>query len=129
MALQLGTKRRQILREKSPTLRGSTNRYADICIMVKDDKGKAKMLRALLDSGCSKSIILREFTSKSRRRILDEKDHVRYKTYGGYFTSSAVASVPFKLIEFNTYKDKLINYKFQVDSVTFFCSCKFQFLF
>ncbi len=75
------------------------------------------MLRALLDSGCSKSIILREFTSKSRRRILDERDHVRYKTYGGYFTSSAVASVPFKLIEFNTYKDKLINYEFQVDSV------------
>ena len=75
------------------------------------------MLRALLDSGCSKSIILKQFTSKQRRKYLDEKDHVTYKTYGGYFTSSAVASVPFKLIEFNTYKDKLINYKFQVDSV------------
>ena len=35
--------------------------------------------------------------------------------YGGHFTSSDVASVALKFIEFNKYKEKLINYKFQVD--------------
>ena len=72
-------------------------------------------LRALLDSGCSKSIILKKFTCNSNRRRLDEKDHIKYETYGGYFTSASVASVAFKLIEFNTYKHKLINYEVQVD--------------
>ena len=83
--------------------------------MVQNSKGKAMALRALLDSGCSKSIILKKFTCNSNRRRLDEKDHIKYKTYGGYFTSASVASVAFKLIEFNTFKHKLINYKVQVD--------------
>ena len=42
---------------------------------------------------------------------------MKYKTYGGYFTSNTVASISFKLIEFNSYKNKLINYEVQVDSV------------
>ena len=85
--------------------------------MVKSKNGKGTMLRALCDSGCSKSIILKEFTEKEKRRSLNEKESLKYKTYGGYFTSSAVASISFKLIEFNSYKNKLINYEVQVDSV------------
>ena len=76
------------------------------------------MLRALLDSGCSQTIILKKFTNRKNRRLLAEKDKIKYTTYGGYFTSDSVAAIiSFKIIEFNTYKEKLINYQFQVDSV------------
>ena len=86
--------------------------------MVKDPRtGKGKMLRALLDSGCTKSIILKSFTSPKARTQLSREDCCRYETYGGHFTSSSIASVAFKLIEFNKNKDLLINYKFQVDKV------------
>ena len=37
--------------------------------------------------------------------------------YGGHFTSSSIASVVFRQVEFNKNKDFLINYKFQVDKV------------
>ena len=85
--------------------------------MVKSKNGKGTMLRALCDSGCSKTIILKEFTEKENRRYLNENESLKYKTYGGYFTSNSVASISFKLIEFNSYKNKLINYEVQVDSV------------
>lgn len=85
--------------------------------MMKNSKGKAMALQVLLDSGCSKSIILKKFTCNSNCRRLDEKDHIEYEAYGGYSTSASVASVAFKLIEFNTYKHKLINYKVQVDEI------------
>ena len=48
---------------------------------------------------------------------MQDKDVCRYKTYGGYFTSTAIASVQLKLIEFNSYKDQIINYKVQVDDL------------
>ena len=85
--------------------------------MVKDENGKGMMLRALLDSGCSRTIILKQFTNRKNRRLLPEKDKIKYTTYGGYFTSDSVAAISFKLIEFNSYKEKLINYEVQVDSV------------
>ena len=78
--------------------------------MVKDVNGKGMMLRALLDSGCSRTIILKQFTNRKNRRLLPEKDKIKYTTYyGGYFTSDSVAAISFKLIEFNSYKEKLIN--------------------
>ena len=96
----------------------SNRRYADICVMVKDPRtDKGQMLRVLLDSGCTNSIILKSFTSPKTRTQLSKEDCCRYKTYGGYFTSSSLASVAFNLVEFNKNKDLLINYKFQVDKV------------
>lgn len=86
--------------------------------MVKDPRtGKGKMLQALLDSGCTKSIILKSFTSPKERKQLSKKDCCRYETYGGHFTSNSTANVVFRMIEFHKNKDLLINYTFQVDEV------------
>ena len=86
--------------------------------MVKGPKtGKGKMLHALLDSDCTKSIILKKFILPEAQTKTNEKDCCTYKTYGGHFTSSSVALVAFRLVEFNKNKDLLINYKFQVDEV------------
>ena len=72
--------------------------------MVKDHNGKGTMLQALLDSDCSRTIILKQFTNKSNQRLLPDKDKIKFTTYGGYFTSDSVAAISFKLIEFNSYK-------------------------
>ena len=86
--------------------------------MVKDPRTeKRKMLRALLDSGCTKSIILKSFTLPKARTQLSKEDCCQYKTYGGHYTSSSIASVAFRLVEFNKNKDLLINYKFQLDKI------------
>ena len=56
--LQVGHKRRKLRREKRD---GARPRSADVCVMVKDDKGWRKMVRALFDLGCSRSILLKKF--------------------------------------------------------------------
>lgn len=40
-----------------------------------------------------------------------------YKTYGGYFNSSCLASVQFKFIEFELLKDRSIEYEIQGDEL------------
>ena len=88
-------------------------RYADVCIEVVDSKGKGQSIRGLLDSGCSRSIILKRYTD--RKRLKDAgKSAVTYKTYGGSFTTQYSASVGFRLIEFSN--SKQIKWDFQVDS-------------
>ena len=44
--------------------------------MVQTDMGQDMMLRALLDSGYSKSIILKCFTTPKNREKLKEKDQI-----------------------------------------------------
>ena len=75
------------------------------------------MLRVLFDSGCSKTIILKMFTDKKNRKRLSDMNTTTYKTYGGYFRSSCLASLQFKFIEFETLKDRLIEYKMKVDEL------------
>ena len=69
------TKQRRI--QKSTTLvnhQSNNTTVYDIIIMVKDQNGKGMILRALLDSGCSRTIILKQFTNRKNRRLLAEKD-------------------------------------------------------
>ena len=115
---QVGVKQRKIQKQYNPR-ELLQQQYCDIIIMVKDKDEKGMMLCALLGSGCWRTIILKQFTHKSNRHLLPDKDKIRYTTYGGYFTSDSVhvATISFKLIEFNSYKEKLINYEVQVDSV------------
>ena len=49
--------------------------------------------------------------------ITTEKDCVKYKVHGGHFISISVASMAFKLIDFDKNKEKLINYELQVDKI------------
>ena len=78
--------------------------------MVKDPRTmKGKMLRVLLDSGCTNSIMLKHFTFPKARTQLNKEDCCQYESYGGNFTSSSIASVAFRLVEFNKNKDLSIN--------------------
>ena len=112
----VGSKRRKVPNKLS--IEESNQQYADVCVMVKVPKtGKEKILFALLDSGCTKPIILQKFTSPQVRTRLIEKDCYTYNIYGGHFPSSSVALVAFRLVEIDKNKNLLINYMFQVDEV------------
>ena len=58
----------KILREDTKT--NAKQRFSDICVMVIGTNGKGKMLRCLLDTGCSKSIVLKKFPDKKQRSKL-----------------------------------------------------------
>ena len=103
---KLGLKKRLKLKEHYNKRMLKENKCTEIVIMMKVENGKGKMVRALLDSGCSKTIVLKEFTQKKRRKVLPPEEHIKYKTYGGYFRSRLRASIQFKLVEFETYKDQ-----------------------
>ena len=60
-------------------------RFSDICVMVIGINDKGRTLRSLLDTGCSKSIVLKKFTDKRQRSKLCDK--VQYTTYEGKFSS------------------------------------------
>ena len=79
-------------------LEDTTDRHStEICIETIDDSGKTRALKALLDSGCSKSIVLKKFAQKTK---LGKK--IRYSTYGGGSTTSRrTTDLEFKLVEFS----------------------------
>jgi hypothetical protein len=100
---------------KKRTITASRRRSSEICVRIIDSTDKGRMLRALLDSSCSKSIILKQFTEKKRRTKLMGRDRVEYTTYRGKFQSKSSVSVGFKLIEFAN--KQTIDYKFQVNEL------------
>ena len=94
--------------------RQQTNRrHADVCVVVTIG-GKQVTLRGLLDSGCSKSIVLKQFTTKKKRVKLNPKDCIKYETYGGYFRSDSEATVDVSLVEFTKFKHKVTPFLCQV---------------
>ena len=92
-------------------------RFAEVLVSVIDENGDGRMARALLDSGCSKSILLKKFTSKKSRSALSAKDRTVYQTYGGEFVSKSTASVAFRMVEFENNNNITVKHKFQVDEV------------
>ena len=91
-------------------------RHAEVVVELLDDNGNGRPMQALLDTGCSKSIILEEFLSKKQRASMDRSKKTQYLVYGGTFETSAAASVGFRLPEFELNKDITIERKFDVDS-------------
>ena len=84
---------------------------------VVDSSGKGQMVRALLDTGCLKSLILKEFTERKRRTELPEEEKTVYTTYGGQFISKLSASVGFRLVEFENNNDITVKHEFQVNEI------------
>ena len=83
----------------------------DIIIETVDDKGRGLALRGLLYSGCSKTIVLKQFTTNAT-----PAKPVKYQTYGEQITSTYTSNVEMKLIEFSS--SKTITSPCQMDSET-----------
>ena len=69
-------------------------RYSDVIVETVDTDGRGLALRGLLDSGCSKTIILKKFATN----INTNSKAVKYQTYGGTMTSTATSNVEMRLI-------------------------------
>ena len=94
-------------------------RFAECVVMCVDSKGRTQPLRCLLDTGCSKSIILKKFTESKRRIKQSKEDQIRYTTWGGSFDTHCKASVGFRLIEFEEKGKQTIEHEFQVDGTEY----------
>ena len=79
------------------------------------ENGKEKMVCALLDTGCSKSIILKKFTEEKRRKRLLAEERTVFLTYGSKFKTKSTAHVAFRFIEFENNNTVTVEHEFEVD--------------
>jgi hypothetical protein len=76
---------------------------ADIIVAIKNRDGTVVPMRALLDTGTTATIILREFVGKGRART-NTKKRTKWKTLGGTFTTNYESLLDFKFPELSTSK-------------------------
>jgi hypothetical protein len=69
-------------------------------------------MRALLDTGTTSTIILREFAGKGRART-NTKKRTKWKTLGGPFTTNYESLLDFKFPEIST--SKVVTWQGHVD--------------
>ena len=93
-------------------------RFVKVLATVVDKDSKGKMYRALLDSRCSKSLVLKKFTDKKSRSKLTDEDCTVYKTHSGKVVSDSAASLAMRMVEFENNSNITIEHKFQVDKIT-----------
>jgi hypothetical protein len=72
-------------------------------------------MRALLDTGTTATIILREFVVKGRV-LTNTKKRTRWKTLGGKFTTNYESLLDFKFPELST--SKVVTWQARVDDKT-----------
>ena len=90
--------------------------HTEVVVELLDDDGNGHPMWTLLDTGCSKSITLKEFLSKKQQASMDRSKKTQYLVYSGTFKTLAAASVGFRLLEFELNKDITMEHKFEVDS-------------
>ena len=91
-------------------IRGA-QRFLDVILSIVID-GKEVMARCLLDTGCTKSLILEMFTDQKQQTKLSDTYSIKYETYGSSFKSSMITGVGFKMVEFDSQKNSTIEYDF-----------------
>jgi hypothetical protein len=72
-------------------------------------------MRALLDTGTTATIILREFVGKGRS-LTNTKKRKKWKTLGGTFTTNYESLLDFKFPEIST--SKVVTWQAHVDDKT-----------
>jgi hypothetical protein len=88
---------------------------ADIIVEIKNRDGTVVPIRALLDTGTTSTIILREFVGKCRA-CRNKKKITKWKTLGGTFTTNYESLLDFKFPEIST--SKVMTWQAHVDDTT-----------
>jgi hypothetical protein len=88
---------------------------ADIIVEIKNRDGTVVPMRALLDTGTTAIIILREFVGNVRART-NTKKRTKWKTLGGTFTTNYESLLDFKFTEIST--SKVVTRQAHVDDKT-----------
>jgi hypothetical protein len=85
---------------------------SDIIVEIKNRDGTVVPMRALLDTGTTATIVLREFVGKGRART-NTKKRTKWKTLGGTFTTNYESLLDFKFPEIST--NKVVTWQAHVD--------------
>jgi hypothetical protein len=88
---------------------------ADIIVEIKNRDCTVVPMRALLDTGTTATVILREFVVKGRART-NTKKRTKWKTLGGTFTTNYESLLDFKFPELST--SKVVTWQAHVDDKT-----------
>jgi hypothetical protein len=88
---------------------------AGIIVEIKNRDGTVVPMRALLDTGTTATIILREFVGKGISRT-NTKKRTKWKTLGGTFTTNYESLLDFKFLEIRT--SKVVTWQAHVDDKT-----------
>jgi hypothetical protein len=88
---------------------------ADIIVEIKNRYGTVVPMRALLDTGTTSTIILREFVGKVRAPT-NTKKITKWKTLGGTFTTNYESLLDLKFPELST--SKVVTWQVHVDDKT-----------
>jgi hypothetical protein len=88
---------------------------ANIIVEIKNRDGTVIPMIALLGTGTTATIMLREFVGKGRART-NTKKRTKWKTLGGTFTTNYESLLDFKLPELST--SKVVTWQDHVDDKT-----------
>jgi hypothetical protein len=88
---------------------------ADIIVEIKNRDGTVVPMRALLDTGNTATIILREFLGKGRAHT-NTKKRTKWKTLGGRFTTNYESLLDLKFPDLST--SKVVTWQARVDDKT-----------
>jgi hypothetical protein len=88
---------------------------AEIIVEIKNRDGTVVPMRALLDTGTTATIVLREFVGRGRSRT-NTKKRTKWKTLGGTFTTHYESLLDFKFPEIST--SKVVTWQAHMDDKT-----------
>ena len=97
--------------------KGPKQQFAGVLVLIVGRNEKGTMVRVLLDTGCSKSTLLKHFTKYEQQTKLSNEEKITHKTYNGKFTSGSATSMGFRLIKFENNCDVTVEYLFQVNKM------------
>ena len=87
----------------------------DMIVEIKNREGNIVPIRALLDTGTTATVILREFVAKSCIKSTSKR-RTKWQTLGGTFTTKSESLIDFKFPELN--QGKTITWPVYVDDKT-----------
>ncbi len=89
---------------------------ADVIVEIEDRNGDRVPMRALLDTGTSATIILRDFVTRGKAKAYKSSTTTQWKTLGGTFNTNQKALLEFRFPELSQHRT--VEWKCHVDRKT-----------
>ena len=91
--------------------------YTEVILSIVSPNGEQEA-RCLLDTSCTRLMILKNFTDPKQRTNLSQSNTIEYERYDSTFKLSMTASIDFKIVEFEQHKHQTVEFEFQVDETS-----------
>mmetsp|Transcript_50167 Transcript_50167/g.56035 ORF Transcript_50167/g.56035 Transcript_50167/m.56035 type:complete len:88 (-) Transcript_50167:642-905(-) len=67
--------------------------FSEMILSIVNDYGTETMASCILDTGCTKSMMLEQLTDQKQQNKKPDKDSIKYETQGSKLNSSMASSV------------------------------------